>query len=315
MKNIFFILPIVLISCFLYSCSKLTHKITIDVLHTHKLEDCENMLDFTSLGNNKILINNKDAPFFSVFFYNKNKFYLETRFGNQGAGPNEFQYITSIFFDNKNISIIDWVNNRISHYQYKDNEFIYCGIQERKNIISMNKYMEDVLFQNYTYSTDILLFSNKKTILNKRKINTDPSLNLFANYLKIRTDENFLYVFFPNIGDFFVFDNNYKVIKKIDISKVFKIKDFELKKINNRIVENRIFSDFFLYKNFILFYKIVSKNANEYTEIHPLNWRDVKIFDTIVMENKIIYIDKYNDKYLALEDDNILILDINLTNE
>jgi hypothetical protein len=105
------------------------------------------------------------------------------------------------------------------------------------------------------------------------------------------------------------------VIKKIDISKVFKIKDFELKKINNRIVENRIFSDFFLYKNFILFYKIVSKNANEYTEIHPLNWRDVKIFDTIVMENKIIYIDKYNDKYLALEDDNILILDINLTNE
>ncbi len=93
--KIFIYLCLILI---LSSCESSNKQITIDISMWQNLEDSDNnMLYFNKLDNTHILIVNQFEPFLSVYSYQKNKFCLESKFGNKGFGPREFQYITALF--------------------------------------------------------------------------------------------------------------------------------------------------------------------------------------------------------------------------
>ena len=317
MRRLFVSSFVMLILSILISCSEYNQKLEIVKIFSQEIEIGQNMAYFRKLPNNRILIFNKFPQFIKILSFTNNKFFVETNFGDRGKGPNEFQHITSIFVNNNNIDIVDWGNNRIMSYKYENNQFIEFAPSSRNNILTINKFKKDLLFQTYGLETNILLYKNteEEVILNKKSFHNDPILKLISNYIKIKTDGNFLYIFYPYIGDFIIYDNNYRFINQIKANKIFKIKEFGLKQSEGKIKRNRVFDDFCLYQNLILFYKSYETNKNEYTDIYPLDWQSKKILTKTTINSKINYLDRYKDVYLALEDERILVFDIKLIGE
>lgn len=295
---------------FILSCTK-NYKFSIITGDTGVLEENCNVLYVKYVGDSTYVIQDTFEPFFTLYKFKNRRFYKLSSFGVSGEGPDEFGYISSFNTSNDKLSITDWSKKTVKHYIIENNSFVFTSSDPITSEISSHVFNDQFLFKHWGVEVDDILTTKSEVIIKKNNFYKNEHLNVFANFIQLDSNDEFLYVFFPNNGLFIIFDQDFDESYRFDISKIFKLGSPSVEFNNHaQIDQNRIFNGFFLKDDIIFFFK----NEEDSVIFHAYDWKQNMKYEPQIFNGCVNTVDKFGLKYLLLNENEYSIIDIELLN-